>query len=65
MSANDYIASVKERNRKLWAASKIAMMPDSLEWQLRAAFEAGRRSGEKATMAKKSVFEEKFGTPLK
>ena len=45
MSANDYIASVKERNRKLWAASKIAMTPDSLERQLRAAFEAGRRCG--------------------
>ena len=65
MSANDYIASVKERNRKLWAASKIAMTPDSLERQLRAAFEAGRRSGAAAEAAEKSQFEKIFGTLIK
>ena len=57
MSANGYIANLKRKNPRIFAAKEIKLTAESFEKQVRAAFESGHASG-KAT---KSIFEEVFG----
>ena len=43
-NCKDYLDGVRKSNRKLFAASKIQMTPESLLDQLKTAFEAGERA---------------------
>lgn len=57
MSANDYVANIKAKNKRLFEAKKLILTPDVLECQLIAAFEAGYAAGEES----QSIFDKIFG----
>lgn len=57
MTENEFILSVKDKNRKLFDAKEIKIRPDSLEKLLRQAF----NEGIKFNRNEKSLFEELFG----
>lgn len=62
MSANDYIAELKQnpKNAKLFKAKEMKLKVESFESQIRLAFEAGRKSG----VGSKSLYEQIFGSKV-
>ena len=62
-----YMARVRQRNAKLFTAKRIVITVESLEAQLRAAFDAGHAAcytaGTKAAATGDAMFDALFRTP--